>query len=94
MMIGIEWKKTGVGCCAGDSIFKGWSKGFDDCKKKCVDQSNCGWINYFDSKWCSVIPKTSDCSKLSSEKSVCGSTITVHVHKYLPRHGNTLFASI
>ena len=93
----MEWEITGVGCCAnhGTYLYDAFSKGLDDCKRACVEvYSNCGWINYYETKWCSIIQKTSDCSKLSLEATICGSNTPVEVHKYLPRHGNTLAISI
>ena len=96
-----EWEKNEEpGCCAscwnagncndGDLLYDGQSKGLDDCKSECVDrQIDCGWISYFDSTWCSVIRNTSDCSEILSGPTDCGSSgLFVHVHKYLPRHGN------
>ena len=97
MFIVVEWEDTGVGCCKnpGSFLYNGQSTGLDDCKAKCVDNSNCGWINYFDNKFCSMMPKTSDCSIRNSGPTDCGSSgQVVHVHKYIPRHGNTFDASI
>ena len=86
------------GCCAspGRFIYNDYSDGLDACQRGCFANSNCGWINYSDDKWCSLIPKTSDCSELDSGRSDCGKggANIFYVYKYLPRHGNTLVASI
>ena len=97
IFIGVEWEDTGVGCCTNpvSFLYNGQSTGFDDCKAKCVDNSNCGWINFFNNNHCSLIPKTSDCSNRDTGPTDCGSSgQNVHVHKYLPRHGNTFNTSI
>ena len=96
MIIVIEWADTGVGCCAnpGPFIYNGWSTGLDDCKARCVDNSNCGWINYATTRWCSIILKTADCSERNSGPRDCGAGGQIfRVHKYLPRHGNTFDTS-
>ena len=99
MIIGVTWERAvRYGCCAnpGSIIYSDWSDDLDACKKVCFANSNCGWIDYTDRyKWCTLIPKTSDCSELDSGYSDCVvGGHNFYVYKYLPRHGNTLVASI
>ena len=99
MTIGVRWQRANTrGCCAyaKDVTYNDYTHGLDDCKRMCFANSNCGWINYSDDKWCTIIHKNSDCSQLLTRPSDCGKggANIFYVYKYLPRHGNTLVAFI
>ena len=102
MIIGVRWERADIrGCCAnpGRVMYNDWVDSLDACKRMCFADSNCGWINFSDDNpskpWCTLIPKTSDCSELDSGRSDCGAGGHIfYVYKYLPRHGNTLVAFI
>eukprot|EP00746_Dinoflagellata_sp_MGD_P151807 gnl/MRDRNA2_/MRDRNA2_83252_c0_seq5.p1 gnl/MRDRNA2_/MRDRNA2_83252_c0~~gnl/MRDRNA2_/MRDRNA2_83252_c0_seq5.p1 ORF type:complete len:1125 (-),score=274.97 gnl/MRDRNA2_/MRDRNA2_83252_c0_seq5:41-3016(-) len=74
------FKELGAGCCGGrvpsKFAWKGFQNDLDACKAKCQSmEAKCeaieyGWKN---SKWCTVLPKGTDCGKLTAGKKDCGS---------------------
>lgn len=69
----------GAGCCGerilDNMLFKGMVADLSACKAKCQKMKECGFIEYGwkGSKWCTVIPKGTDCSSLADGPEDCGS---------------------
>jgi len=74
-----EFADLGEGCCAARSVsemlFKGMVTDLDSCQAKCQSTDNCGAIEYGwkNSKWCTLLPAGTDCSKLAAGPKDCGS---------------------
>merc|ERR1719265_1995509 len=68
----------GAGCCASRNpetmLFKGNLDDLAACKAKCASIADCGFAEYGwkDSKWCTALSKSTDCSELADGVKDCG----------------------
>lgn len=49
---GTLWNYVGPGYCSDSRLWSGRSTGPEDCKRRCLEKSNCKYFSYWASKWC------------------------------------------